>query len=237
MPTGKPSVIAIVAFVAVVQAQAPVARIDAKPAAISPGASTVLNWVTSGASAAFISQLGSVPASGQRVVILDETATYTLVAEGSGGVSISRVTITVTGGRGNVEFPDAGDYQHRFSYRASSPSFPALLDRVHDVLQNQLHYSVRESQEPESAFVFQTTHLIRPDLVPPGNEQIAERRVSFRLTVNRRAPPPAPFPYAIETLIQYRRRLERQQWRNETDALMHETEARRLADLIAQRSQ
>jgi hypothetical protein len=223
---------AMLGIVALLQVQAPRVTLAATPAAMFAGDSTILSWEVSGASSIFISHLGVVGSSGRSAVRPSETVTYTVVAEGLGGITRRSVTVIVTGARGGEAFPDPSNYQNRYSYRVAVRALPLLLDRVHSALQNRLHYSVREAQERDSTFVFHTALLVQPDLLTSGDHRIAARRLSFRVTVPRRVAGSGPFEYTIETLIEYRRRLE-ELWRFETDALMHESQARRLADLIS----
>jgi len=222
----------IVTLAAALQAQAPTITLAASSGTVFTGDSTVLSWEVSGATSIFISHLGAVDANGRAVVRPTQTETYTVVAEGLGGIAGRAVTVTVTGTRGSDAFPDPRDYQNQYSYSVAVRGLPLLLDRVHNALQNRLHYSVREAQERDSTFVFQTTSVPQADLVAAGDDRIAARRLSFRVIVARRKAGSDAFAYTIQTFIEYRRRLE-QSWRFEADALMHESQARRLADLIA----
>jgi peptidoglycan-associated lipoprotein len=69
----------------------------AEPSTIVSGNPSTLRWAVSGATDISIDQgIGSVPASGTRVVYPSNDATYTLVARGVGGVTESRVRVAVT---------------------------------------------------------------------------------------------------------------------------------------------
>jgi uncharacterized cupredoxin-like copper-binding protein len=75
---------------------APTATFAAAPTTITLGNSTTLTWSTTNATSVSIdNNVGSVTASGQKVVSPTSTTTYTLSATGPGGVITRQVTVTV----------------------------------------------------------------------------------------------------------------------------------------------
>ena len=83
-----------------------VAVFVAEPSTIVRGNPATLRWAVSGATDISVDQgIGSVPASGTRVVYPSNDATYTLVARGVGGASEARVTVRVTSPTDPVEPP------------------------------------------------------------------------------------------------------------------------------------
>jgi len=74
----------------------PLAAFSASPATIDPGGSTTLAWTTSGASSVSIDQgIGTVAATGSRVVVPTVTTTYTLTATNAAGATTSQAVVTV----------------------------------------------------------------------------------------------------------------------------------------------
>jgi hypothetical protein len=78
----------------------PIAPVTARFAASSPetgcGEAADLKWTTADAADTSISNIGEVPASGEREVRPHETTTYQLVAKGPGGEVTDRATVAVT---------------------------------------------------------------------------------------------------------------------------------------------
>lgn len=76
--------------------QPPVVSFSASPDAIQLGQSTTLTWTTRDATSVNISGLGTVAASGSRVVNPHSSATYELQAKGPGGSAEATARVTVT---------------------------------------------------------------------------------------------------------------------------------------------
>jgi phosphatidylinositol-3-phosphatase len=77
-------------------ASAPAINLSAQPSTISSGASSLLNWTTTQATAVTINGLGTFAASGSVQVSPSSTTTYTAVASGPGGSAQASVTVSVT---------------------------------------------------------------------------------------------------------------------------------------------
>ena len=74
----------------------PLAVLTASPSTIAAGGSSTLSWTTSGASSVSIDQgVGSVAASGSRLIAPGATTTYTLTATSTGGSTTSTAVVTV----------------------------------------------------------------------------------------------------------------------------------------------
>jgi hypothetical protein len=74
-----------------------VASFDASPSTITSGQEVTLQWVVTGANSVSISpDIGTVPASGTRVVSPETKAIYTLIANNMSGSARKSITITVT---------------------------------------------------------------------------------------------------------------------------------------------
>jgi peptidoglycan-associated lipoprotein len=82
----------------------PVASITANHTSVERGQSITLEWQTENASGIEISGMGRVDPNGNAEVNLQESASYTLTATGTGGIATDVVRITVTS-RNIVEIP------------------------------------------------------------------------------------------------------------------------------------
>lgn len=78
-----------------VRAQRPTCHISAVPLAVAQNSFVTLSWQTQYASQVSISGIGTVPASGSRIVHADRTNTYTLTAVGNGGSCTMPTTVSV----------------------------------------------------------------------------------------------------------------------------------------------
>jgi peptidoglycan-associated lipoprotein len=74
----------------------PTISISADPDAIQRGQSTNLRWNSSNASQVTISELGTVPSTGTRVVSPSLSTTYTATATGAGGSEAASTRVTVS---------------------------------------------------------------------------------------------------------------------------------------------
>jgi peptidoglycan-associated lipoprotein len=74
---------------------APVASINASPAAVRAGETTLLIWETHNATDVRIEPLGAVEANGSKEVSPSDSTTYRLFAKGPGGVQGASVRVTV----------------------------------------------------------------------------------------------------------------------------------------------
>jgi len=81
--------------VSVTNGQKPTISFSAQPASIAPGASTILNWTTTNATAVSIAGLGNYGANGSVTVSPNATITYSATATGPGGTVASSATVTV----------------------------------------------------------------------------------------------------------------------------------------------
>ncbi|MGE0406201.1 MAG: alkaline phosphatase family protein, partial [Candidatus Korobacteraceae bacterium] len=76
---------------------APTATLSATPTSVTAGGAVTLTWSTSNANSVTIDQgIGTVLASGQRIVSPASTTIYTLTASGAGGNTTATTTVTVT---------------------------------------------------------------------------------------------------------------------------------------------
>lgn len=74
----------------------PTISISADQSAITRGQSTTLRWTSNNAERVTISELGTVPGSGSRVVSPAQSTTYDATATGAGGTESASARVTVT---------------------------------------------------------------------------------------------------------------------------------------------
>jgi peptidoglycan-associated lipoprotein len=115
-------------------APAPTATIVANPTVVQQGQTSTLTWQTSNANEISIAGLGTLPASGSRLVTPGASATYTLVAKGPGGTNDASARITVNSASANA---------------SPSPSDEDLFSRnVRDVFFDYDKYIIRPADKP-----------------------------------------------------------------------------------------
>ncbi len=74
----------------------PTVSMNANPASIANGSSSILSWTTNNANTCSIDHgIGNVPVNGNITVNPTQTATYTITATGTGGAITKAVTVTV----------------------------------------------------------------------------------------------------------------------------------------------
>jgi peptidoglycan-associated lipoprotein len=100
----------------------PTIRMSLDQDAITRGQSTTLHWNSNNADRVTISDLGTVPASGQRVVSPSQSTTYTATATGPGGTDTASARLTVT-----EETPT--DTRPRTNPTPSSPAIATLFNQ------------------------------------------------------------------------------------------------------------
>jgi len=83
----------------------PSIRISADQEAITRGQSTTLRWSSNNADRVTISELGTVPSSGSRVVSPSQSTTYDATAVGAGGTENASARVTVTEDAGPSDRP------------------------------------------------------------------------------------------------------------------------------------
>jgi peptidoglycan-associated lipoprotein len=74
----------------------PTATIDASPATVQAGQTTLITWETQNATEVRIDPLGTVEANGSKEVSPTDSTTYRLTAKGPGGVQDASIRVTVT---------------------------------------------------------------------------------------------------------------------------------------------
>lgn len=201
------------------QAEAGEVQLVALPESVQPGQEVSLTWRAEG-QRAFLSGVGLVESSGTRKVAPRETTTYSLVTEGPAS-AIKMVTITVSGGKGESEFPtDLERFKFPISSKCTVSSLVDFLYGVHRLLQDEMKFSLRESTTPSEHILFLTHSAERAELLKNDSERIAARRISYLVEVEKRQPP-GEVSVSIKALIEYRRKREAT-WRQENDAALYQ---------------
>jgi len=185
---------------------------------------------------AYILGLGRVHAEGARVIAPQDTTEYTLLADSPNGVVSKTVAVSVSGSRG-IEYAqgDGEEFAYRLSQRKAVSSLSTFINKVHDVLQNELQFTVRASGGGGQVLALTTNLSDRPSLVGPEEKRIAARRLAYRVEMQNTGTQPGEITCDVKTLIQYRRRVE-QTWRKDTDEALHRAQAAALLRRISQLS-
>jgi peptidoglycan-associated lipoprotein len=101
----------------------PTIRISADQEAITKGQSTTLRWSSNNADRVTISDLGTVPGSGSRVVSPSQSTTYNATAVGPGGTENASARVTVTEDAGPIDRP-------RTTNTGPNPTIAAIFNQM-----------------------------------------------------------------------------------------------------------
>lgn len=212
--------------------QQPEIAFEIKPNSIAPGDSAELTWQVKNADLVYISNVGKVSLSGRIKISPDNSTTYTLIAESKAGIITKTISLEVKGTRGDEDFPEMSEFKFRNEYKLSAPSFTAILDQVHNLLQDMLGFQVNESYDRHAGQTkFVTKLSIKPELKQRNEGAIRARRIAFLVEVNEFSAAAKEYPCAIHAFIQYQRRAE-SRWRPEGDENIHTQEIKKLHELI-----
>jgi peptidoglycan-associated lipoprotein len=144
----------------------PTITISADQEGITRGQSTTLRWTSNNADRVAISDLGSVPSSGSRVVSPSQSTTYNATATGPGGTENASARVTVTDEAAPGERP-------RLSTGGPNPTIAAIFNQMVRTIYFDLD---KADLTPESR-----------DTLRRGSEwltQAPNRSISFRIEGN-----------------------------------------------------
>ena len=185
----------------------PTVTLTADPPQLAAPGRVVLHWSLRDTTAAYISDVGVVAATGERALSVPATTTYWLVAEGPGGVTWRSVTVTVPGAKGDVAPTDMA-YVNQIHDRLDAPSLAAAVDGLRRLMQDALRSRVFGPIADNNMTALSTGLTESAELVAAGDPIIGSRRVSYIVKVypdDR----PGRYAYTIGTAVQFKRRIER----------------------------
>ncbi|HXH91270.1 MAG TPA: hypothetical protein VNN25_06790 [Thermoanaerobaculia bacterium] len=201
-----------------------------------PDSGTVrLTWSAPGCSSAYVTGAGVRAADSEAVIHASLDGEYTLVADCGGAVRTSSAKARYRGARGMFEeWPTLADFHAANEQRRTVQNASRFAEKLHDVLQGALGFSVYEHLLPDGRLRF----LTNPRELPSGRQtsetNIRNRRTAFLVDVTFPRRVPGTALIAISTAIQTRRKLE-STWRPESsDDIFREHEHRLVALLPAE---
>lgn len=190
-----------------VRAQRPTCHISAIPLAVAQNSFVTLSWNTQFASSVSVSGIGTVPASGSRVVRAEKNQTYTLTAVGDGGSC-------TMGARVQVQSPtSAYGYFPSVVNSVAAPLFGYSQPRTYDVHYFDTYYEpVYESVWYEERYYepdyWYEERYYSPEIWPEHDDEdwdpVADqvwRDADLRIDPNMDIPPPLDLDLRIETDI------------------------------------
>lgn len=158
-------------------------RLSVDRTTIQAGESCNLTWSTSG-TAAFLTNVGKVAASGSVMVFPERTTEFILLTEEHGGISSTSLEVLVSGQKGDSGFPDPDEFgQTGIVAEEDWKSYLDFVDSAWRLLQNKLSFHVRGLTLPKGAtsFVLYTDRQIRRDLRSSSDHGIRQRRIAYFL--------------------------------------------------------
>ncbi len=202
-----------------------------KPVEIQVGEAALLSWAVEGNPSVYLSGIGRVPPSGSRKVMPTSAVSYFLLAENGTNISVHNVRVNVTGARGDDGFPkDLNQFRYPISTKTEM-GLVDLLDRLRDVMQNTLQFSLREMIESAKRIVIITNLSERASLLDGKDKAIGARRLAFRVDVSPPSRESSHIHWNISTMVDYRKRIEKT-WRTERDEKMYRAQADLLNSLL-----
>jgi hypothetical protein len=181
----------------------------------------------------YISGTGKVAATGEKQVKPLWTKSYTIFSEGPSGIRAESITIKVSGcSRGATDYPDPSAFSDQLRERRAIHSYPAYLEWVYRVLQNELGLTVddRVSLNGDAVFITKPKEMDIPHRDDEKNRVSSRRLLSYLVEI-RRGENPTEITYSIKTFIQYQK-LIGETWRPENNAEIHRAEAVKLQDVL-----
>lgn len=173
---------------------------------IPAGGSAVLNWHWAEATNGYLSSIGVIehPSNGSVRVKPDQTTSYLLILEGPGGVTRTFTQrVVVSGAKGNYgDWPDLLEpLPYKREYQSSSISLVQGAAKVRKVLQDDLHFQLRQFQIEDQS-IFATAWLQDSTLDLPNERTRKFRRVAYRVAVQ--PTPDHNLRFSISSAIQWR---------------------------------
>jgi len=209
--------------------QEPTIVFNAEPSLIHVGEESVLTGKITNGERAFISPLGKVDVEGQITVTPDNTQSYTLITEGKGGIAAQTITVEVQGGKG--EFLSRRFFKYPLHYQFQEMAMYDIIVHIHNVLQNQLHFTVDVSQDFLTKNFRIITNKLETGLFEEQDKTIGARRVAYFIEVLKSSPISNKVNFTIESFVEYRKRIERT-WRTEREESKYHEAGRELRRLI-----
>jgi hypothetical protein len=216
----------------VTQTTNPDIKLHIEPPSIKAGRTATLSWNVPGVQSIYILGVGEVSNKGSVSVSPGQDTTYTLLLERDSGISSDSVDLKVEDAvRGeDTCVPDPGAFRYPKLFTLTGTPAITFLATLHNLLQNEMGFTVSESQTPplQPHFVFKTGCSIRSDLVSVDEKQIGARRLAYRIDISATVGDPigtssnaasykttvaansqSPLlTYTISSYIQYRRKIE-----------------------------
>ncbi|HKV42808.1 MAG TPA: OmpA family protein [Blastocatellia bacterium] len=162
------------------RAPKPTISISAEPEGIIKGENTTLRWNSSNAQTVSIDALGSVPASGSRVVSPEQSTTYTATANGPGGTDEASARVTVSGlpnrtpsGSGTANAAIESMFRSHVHILYFDYDKAELLPRAKDVLRNSAQWL---TEGPYRSIAFRIEGNCDPRGTEEYNLGLGERR-------------------------------------------------------------
>ena len=201
------------------------------PAETTSASEVKISWRADGATSAFLSGFGNVEPSGSRTFQAVQSQTFVLVSEGPEGIRMASERLEVQGGKGSDSLPSPSEFRSPLQKRLTVKSFTALCDGIHDVLQDDLKFTVTYYQIPREKFVFLVEPSVRPELIRPTDKKIRKRQLAYLVEIPLPGALPAEVQVTIQTWMQYQRWIEKN-WRVEGDEELHRQASEHLWQLI-----
>jgi len=206
-------------------AQGQTSVFDVGPLTIPPRGLVTVRWSLPAGEEAYITNVGLVAGQGTLDLHPTEATTFSLVRK-SVGLADNHIAVIVEGIRGASDYPAEDEFTFPRHYR-SRGTLPRVLKSVHEVLQNRMGYSVRETRiNTETHFVT----MLTPRRIGDPDFRVRERRLAYLIVVEDPNSSNSD-NVIVRTLIQYQLRLENT-WRPDSNSELHRSQAENFAKTL-----
>jgi hypothetical protein len=220
--------------VLLIQAWAVGAEIEftADPLSIGAGEKTMVTWNVEKTKSAYLSVFGGVAPRGSRELSLIHSTNVNLVSTVEGIIQTKTIRIVVTGSKGSSDFPSDEKFRFPLSGLRENILMEDFLAEVHQILQDDMRFSVSETKVKEQPYAFVTNLSERNSLVQPEERGIRARRIAYMVRVRPDEDRSKRLWFEVATYIEYQRRVE-SIWRPDSDADRYQAQAAILKKMLA----
>lgn len=187
-------------------------------------------WSATNASNVFFTAKGLVASEGNLDMLVKETTTHALLAEGPGGLASTRVTVVVTGSRDSPTFEARPPHAVRREAKVAAKDLLTALDRIKGLLQAE-GFRVFDPATQARTITLITAYKANDELLKGAPSNVVERRVSYevRLTMDSVA---GAVRVAVAPSVQFKRQVERTYFPEDPDGLITDRAAEMLLNKI-----
>lgn len=183
------------------------AELVASSSAVHSGELVELSWKTNGDNA-YLTGVGPVPPKGHVTVTATQSAVYLLIAQMSGKIQVSSVSVSVAESDRDAPpaRPDIEQFRYEVTGKMPAGTAVGFFDRMYRVLQDEFKVALFMPEiTRDGRIVFMTRTSVRNDLRTEDDRHISRRRVSYLIEISTNSTTDGALAFAIRSRIEYLR--------------------------------